>query len=245
MASRWNNLAKIDLDLALRLYSENHSLKYISKQFGTTDTRLARVFKMNGIKIKSKSDLTNDNYPINSDVINSIIDDYVVNKITNRILCKKYGITLYWLQKIIKNFNVPKNTRSEKMEATWAMGIRKARNCNKGGSKDIHNAIYNRWKNNAKSRNYPFDLSIDYLQNLLEKQNFKCGYTKMNMLCPKTYNERKEMTSNPYLISLDRIDNKLGYIEGNVHFVCVWVNKAKGAYSHETFKGILNDFRNV
>ena len=86
-------------------------------------------------------------------------------------------------------------------------------------------------------------MSIGYLQELLEKQNFKCAYSNIKMLCPKTYNEKREMTSSPYLISLDRIDNELGYVNGNVHFVCVWTNKAKGAYTHEVFKGLLKKFK--
>ena len=53
------------------------------------------------------------------------------------------------------------------------------------------------------------------------------------------------MTSSPYLISLDRIDNELGYVDGNVHFVCVSAIKATGSYEHETFKEILSNFKKV
>ena len=51
------------------------------------------------------------------------------------------------------------------------------------------------------------------------------------------------MTSNPYLISLDRIQNDLGYDEGNVQFVCVWANKARGSYDNEVFKEIINNLK--
>jgi hypothetical protein len=81
------------------------------------------------------------------------------------------------------------------------------------------------------------------LQDILEKQDFKCAYTNIPMLCPKTYNEKREMTSSPYLVSLDRIDNDLGYVEGNVQFVCVWANKARGAYKDELFRDILKKFK--
>jgi hypothetical protein len=127
----------------------------------------------------------------------------------------------------------------------WADGRRKARNCNKGGTKNIHNALYKRWINNAKSRSYPFEVSIEYLQCLLEKQNFKCAYSGIDLLSPTNYYERIEMTSSPYLISLDRIDSNIGYIEGNVQFVCVCINKAKGTYTDEQFKEIINKIRQV
>ena len=51
------------------------------------------------------------------------------------------------------------------------------------------------------------------------------------------------MTSSPYLLSLDRIDNDLGYIENNVQFVCVWANKARGSYDNEVFKEIINNLK--
>jgi hypothetical protein len=107
------------------------------------------------------------------------------------------------------------------------------------------NALFARWKANAKSRRYPFDVTIEYLQELLEKQNYKCAYTNIDMLCPKNYTEKREMTSSPYLLSLDRIDNEFGYVNGNVHFVCVWTNKAKGSYSHKTFSEILSNFKSL
>jgi len=130
------------------------------------------------------------------------------------------------------------------MIKVWASGKRTPRNCNKGGTKDIHNALYGRWKANAKSRNYPFNVNIEYLQNILESQDFKCALTGSKLLCPKTYIEKREMTSNPYLLSLDRIQNDLGYVEDNVQFVCVWANKARGNYENDMFKEIINNLKN-
>jgi hypothetical protein len=135
--------------------------------------------------------------------------------------------------------------RGAMMTKVWRDGKRKLRNCNKGGTKDIYNALYNRWKANAISRNYPFEVTIEYLQILLESQNYKCALTENNLLCPKTYKEKREMTSNPYLLSLDRIENDLGYQEGNVQFVCVWANKAKGSYDNDVFKDIIKNLRQV
>jgi hypothetical protein len=86
-------------------------------------------------------------------------------------------------------------------------------------------------------------VTVNDLQKVLESQHYKCAYTGVKLLCPKNLKDKIKMTSSPYLFSLDRIDNKLGYVEGNVHFVCVWVNKAKGVYSHEEFKNIIENLK--
>ena len=40
--------------------------------------------------------------------------------------------------------------------------------------------------------------------------------------------------------SLDRIDNNIGYIEGNVQWVHKWINVMKGAMSNECFIFLCN-----
>ena len=78
--------------------------------------------------------------------------------------------------------------------------------------------------------------------NLLEQQDYKCALTNVSMYCPKTYTEyHKQMKNNWKLISLDRIDSTKGYIEGNIQFVCSWVNLAKGTYSNEMILEIFKE----
>lgn len=173
-----------------------------------------------------------------------ICKDYL-DGFSKTYICKKYKIGRPNITKIIDGRGIARTTGAGcKTKELWDKKILKRKNLNKGGSRDIYNYFYSRWKWNAKMRNYDFDVSINYLQKILENQHYKCAYTGVKLLCPRTFRDKIDMTSSPYLFSLDRIDNSLGYIEGNVHFVCVWVNKAKGVYSHEDFKKIIENLKN-
>jgi hypothetical protein len=238
---RWNNIKPLDVDYIKSNYGKK-PMHEIAKELNATTDRVRRVLKMHNIAIIGKEEMYKNINLLRFSFENDLCLDYI-NGIKQKELCKKYKIGSEKLRMILDRNNIEREIgKGSGTKKAWEKGIRKPRNCNKGGSKDIHNALYGRWRAGAKSRTYPFEVSIEYLQKLLESQNYKCAYTSMNMLCPKTYNEKKEMTSSPYLLSLDRIDNDLGYIEGNVHFVCVWTNKAKGCYSHKTFTEILSKF---
>lgn len=239
---RWNNIKPIDVNYVIENYGKL-TTHQIAKNLNATTDRIRRVLKMNGVVLLGKSDLYKNVKENRFEYEDDLCNDYLKG-LSQGKLCKKYKISGEKVRFLLERNNINRD-KGNATKSAWKNGIRKPRNCNKGGTEHIHNALFGRWKQNAKSRQYIFDVSIEYLQDILEKQNFKCGYTNIEMLCPKTYNEKKEMTSSPYLISLDRIDSEIGYVEGNVHFVCVWVNKAKGAYSHEMFKELLAKFKNV
>jgi len=40
--------------------------------------------------------------------------------------------------------------------------------------------------------------------------------------------------------SLDRIDSSIGYIEGNVEFVCLFINLSKNSFSRQEFTTTIN-----
>lgn len=234
----------LDVDYIKSNYGKK-PMHEIAKDLNATTDRVRRVLKMHGVAILGKTEMYKSINQFKFSYEDNLCQDYL-NGMSQNDLIKKYNIGSDKVKFLLERNNIEREIgKGSGTKKAWSRGIRQPRNCNKGGTKDIHNALFNRWRANAKSRNYPFEISIEYLQELLENQNFKCAYTNMDMLCPKTYNEKREMTSSPYLISLDRIDSELGYIEDNVHFVCVWTNKAKGAYTHETFKEILTNFRNV
>lgn len=69
-------------------------------------------------------------------------------------------------------------------------------------------------KQSADARNIKFDLSFTTLKKLMEQK--KCFYTG-RVLDPR----------GDYALSIDRIDNKLGYIEGNVVSCTVEINRKK------------------
>ena len=241
---RWNHIKPLDVDYIKSNYGKK-PMHEIAKDLNATTDRVRRVLKMHGVVILGKEEMYKNINLLRFSFEDDLCSDYL-NGMSQSALSKKYKIGSEKVKMLLDRNNIDREVgKGSGTKKAWNKGIRQPRNCNKGGTKDIHNALFSRWKAGAKSRNYPFTVSIERLQEILEKQNFKCGYTNMDMLCPKTYNEKKEMTSSPYLISLDRIDNELGYVEGNVHFVCVWTNKARGSYAHETFKEILTNFIQV
>jgi len=69
-------------------------------------------------------------------------------------------------------------------------------------------------KQSADSRSIKFELSFNTLKKLMEQK--KCFYTGRE-LDPK----------GDHSLSIDRIDNKLGYVEGNVVACTVEINRKK------------------
>lgn len=91
--------------------------------------------------------------------------------------------------------------------------------------------------NKTKQRKHEFNLTEKYLQEIWDSQNGKCVFTGYNMPL-QTYNKKV----NLYSASLDRIDSSKGYVEGNVQFVCFFINLGKRNFSdndvHEFIKHI-------
>jgi hypothetical protein len=88
-------------------------------------------------------------------------------------------------------------------------------------------------KNGAKRRNIPFEVSIEYIWNLFLKQNRKCALSGCDLefgLISKEYGTA----------SLDRIDNNVGYIEGNVWWVHKDINKMKNVFDLPYFIKMCN-----
>lgn len=82
-------------------------------------------------------------------------------------------------------------------------------------------------KQSADSRNIKFDLSFNTLKKMMEQK--KCFYTN-----------RKLDTKGDYSMSIDRIDNRLGYIEGNVVACTVDINRKKTDITLEEIEMIYN-----
>lgn len=100
------------------------------------------------------------------------------------------------------------------------------------GIGDLCGLEYYRLKRQASSRNISFSLSKEYIWNLFELQNKKCAISGMDIqLIPAYYKGR----GTKQTASLDRIDNSVGYVEGNVQWVHKHVNIMKNTHSMEYF----------
>ena len=93
----------------------------------------------------------------------------------------------------------------------------------------IQTYYYNRMKYAANKRNIVFDIKIEYLQRLIEKQNFRCALSGVTLTPIKTV---KKSSHN---CSVDRIDSDKGYIKGNVQWVETKINIAKHIQTQEEF----------
>jgi secreted Zn-dependent insulinase-like peptidase len=69
-------------------------------------------------------------------------------------------------------------------------------------------------------------ITVDYLMDIFEKQQGKCALSGVEM----TWHKGKIL---PTSISIDRIDNSKGYVEGNVRLVCVVVNAFKSTQTDD------------
>ncbi|GAA6622310.1 hypothetical protein NUACC26_081330 [Scytonema sp. NUACC26] len=76
-------------------------------------------------------------------------------------------------------------------------------------------------------------ITLEYLQELWEKQDGRCPYTGWQLDNPETTAHWNSHKLHPRTASLDRIDSSVGYIQGNVQFVSVMANFAKRDFQEE------------
>lgn len=101
------------------------------------------------------------------------------------------------------------------------------------GYKEIPLTFFNRIKRKSKerNRNYQFDITIEYLWELFEKQNKKCALTGFDISFPKTCDDMLKRLN----ISVDRIDNNKGYIKENIRLVIPDINIMKNRLDNNLF----------
>ena len=140
-----------------------------------------------------------------------------------------------------------KNIATDKLRhGTKSCGCLKAENLkNNGGinSKrwrgcgELSLSVFSRLQQNAKIRDYVFEVSMEYLWNLYLKQDKKCALSGRNIYMPvhSRPNENKPENDNSWMASLDRIDNSKGYTEENVRWICKELNYMKHVMSDEIF----------
>ena len=98
----------------------------------------------------------------------------------------------------------------------------------------------NQAKNRAKAHKRKLNLSIKSLKNLWEKQNGICAISGLEMLKPEYQShDSKTKNRNPLTGSLDRINSDKGYVDGNIQWVCTFVNYAKNNFDDTQIKNIF------
>ena len=102
----------------------------------------------------------------------------------------------------------------------------------KKGTKNIKTVYFGVVKKNAAIRNLEFDITIEFMQELLEKQNFKCALTGEDIIMDHL-NTAKRGRNTWNTASLDRIDSSKGYTRDNVQWVHKQVNLIKQDLTEE------------
>lgn len=82
----------------------------------------------------------------------------------------------------------------------------------------------------ARKGKLPFRISIDFIENLYIKQNFKCALSGIPIILNI---ENKRGSQNT--ASLDRIDSSKGYLKNNVQWVHKDINMMKQDHTDENF----------
>lgn len=95
------------------------------------------------------------------------------------------------------------------------------------GTNDICGRYFSAIKSNAKRRKLKFDITKEYIQTLLEQQNYKCALSGLEIHGSRNESRKDHSTYIEQTASLDRIDSSKGYIEGNVQWVHKDINDMK------------------
>jgi hypothetical protein len=77
------------------------------------------------------------------------------------------------------------------------------------------------------------NIDVAFLRDLLEKQNGRCAYSNLK-LAPQNRG------ANPFNMSLERVDNSIGYIKTNVVFICAFLQFGNGGcFDKQSTKDLL------
>lgn len=98
---------------------------------------------------------------------------------------------------------------------------------------------HNKLQHTAKQRGISYDLTPKILEEIYKKQNGNCYYSNIPMkLFTESWNKKNQADID--VLSVDRIDNSIGYFENNIVMCCVGINKMKGTSSEEDMQRIFN-----
>ena len=100
------------------------------------------------------------------------------------------------------------------------------------GIGEIPKAYFDAIKCSARYRKKSFNITQQYIWNLFLKQNRKCQYTNIEL---KFSGQRAISHGIEQTASLDRINNNIGYEEGNLAWCHKSINKMKHDYTKKDF----------
>jgi biotin operon repressor len=208
-----------ELDEILISNYDNYSIKELALQLKVCRVSIWKRAKELGLSKKRKVQIKYHGYT--KHIIEKIKDfGFDVLEIKNK----------KWL--IVKCPNCTNSFKSTyerlKSRHTQSCGCLKGKK-KRQGTKNISKTFFTRLLDGANKRNIEVNISIDDLENLIIKQNFKCFYTGWDISIG--YQAINKITA-----SVDRIDSSKPYILNNICFVHKDINRIKQHYSIDYFK---------
>jgi len=89
--------------------------------------------------------------------------------------------------------------------------------------------VRTRARQNVRRCKKLYDIDLEYLKQLWEEQDGKCPLTGWDLeLAPTSAGWKGD--PHPRRASLDRIDNSLGYMKGNVRFISIMANYCRNSF---------------
>ena len=161
----------------------------------------------------------------------------------------------------LSEFYVRKNkprARCKHCKSLWGVGFwdNILKEAKEGNLEPILQYKLRKWKKRAKDKNIGFNLTVEYVKDLFEKQQGKCYYTgvHLNIVQKKKIGIGKGKMNkitffhNPNHFSLDRLNSDKGYVKGNVVWCTYLINKCKNMQTvpefYEMCENVLNYRRN-
>lgn len=197
---------------------------------GIESTTTAKIFLQNkkschcrktGVVIKEKNDLLYIGKMFNNIKVLSRSDKH--KRVYYKCECVKCNHKVYLeINQIQKEYNCPKCKVIQKHEISYHK----------------YNLVWYRLIRGAEQRGLIFDVTKDYIFDLLKQQNYKCAYTGTNIYLPE------KTRLDTYTASLDRIDNNLGYVKGNLQWIHKDINRLKWKWSEKQFLSMVNEIYN-
>ncbi len=106
-----------------------------------------------------------------------------------------------------------------------------------GEWKKIARKMIERHRFGAKKRNLEFSITQREIERLLRENEFACCISGIKF---HIGDEGFDVARNPWAPSVDRIDNRLGYVPGNVRIVCLAANIATSNWGYDILLRLAN-----
>lgn len=200
--------------------NQNWTADQIAIKFGFSRTKVYNIIRRMGVQKYSRTEFNvgdlfaNGNLEI-VDIVDSVQEANGSQRQVYRVLCKLCGSV-----SDIRRSNLVQPTRR------CCSNCMKAGECNTlwRGYKDISLTFFHDIKNGAIGRNFSFEITIEDVWDLYEKQNRKCALSGVDIHFDV---ETPDWKGRKPTASLDRIDSNLGYTTDNIQWVHYDINYMK------------------